>query len=971
MIIKETLERLLTEPVSEELIGKLLELLTQSIEQQDFDGYFLVASQLFDTYVSLQDYDSAIATLKTAINSEYTEDYKVILPMIDKLIGQLIRIEDFHELEALLKMRERFITGDKHQQMMQSFYLSVGLEGLKKYSSAIEVLENIPDNMSSNNIISKYLKLSMLSMQTSNLDKARQYFDKATLFDRFQKNPLFALVESDLYYAEKDYLKALEKYQEYFIKSKIKNRYLDRYLLLCVQLERYDEALKFYHDYEPKIRTTLSKNYQKLFYEAGLSLFEHVYAPSDYEYCRDRLNELRNETIEILNQFDGLYSLISKLLMKQDIHSPREVLLHGSRAFFDLVHVDRFHFIYLQDDGYHVLTYHKKLLMEKIFSYVQIQGSIIEEIFADPLSLHVYHKSDLENMTDFMSPNPISSEMVIASKTYSEVYGNMYIMIGIDQTTHYDYIHKLLMILSRILESQLINFFFERKEEEFSMIREAFEDKLEIGFIRIEHGVVTLLNPIAKRLLGMEEEHFPYERLRDKFINPKPYLDDFLHKDEWVVEMNVSPNKRRFLKILVKEIRFALYLHITDVTDEVNQTALVDHLMKQDIDSSFETIQSLKTRFEQLEKATSLIYFDLDEREELFQKYHFSFKKKLNSFLPSILKKISRTSFIGAYRANESGWFLFLDTVDKRVIGRVWNELTKETNQTDLILEDVTFSGICAINQKKRVFEELIDELYEQFYRHNKISELRYSDRKQVNEQHLLKTIHLNLEQLLSSKEIPVEYHPIGDWTTYEAFGYQIDLHSSVLLGEKKLMEEAIITGGYSLKMDILLIKSFLKSNVSKLKTYYLFKIHHETIKNHSVIDDIVRRIKRVESLNISQCVFVLEFPLKQNFHFHEDVEYLKNKGFLIAFDHLFNLKMNDLNILSMSDFLIVSHDDFLHGKEIQSLYDFKLIYNHTDETLKKSILNKYGIRLVKGMVFPPIDKPVTDLRSIHENIDS
>jgi len=961
MNLFETLEKLSLEQASEELVDKLLELQTKTVEEQDFEGYFQVAFALYDAYVNLQDFDSAIQTLKTAINSEYTEDYKVLLPLIDKLVGQLIRLEDFHELEGILKMRERFITGDKHQLMMQSFYLSVGFEGMKKYSEAIEVLENIPDNMSSNNIISKYLKLSMLSLHLTRLEKARFYFEKALIYDRNQKNPLFALVESDLLFAEKDYQRSLEKYQEYFIKSKIKNRYLDRYLLLCVQLERYDEALKFYHDYEPKIRATLSKNYQKLFYEAGLSLFEHVYSPGDYEYVRDRVNELRNESVEVLNQFDGIYSLISKVLSKQDIHSSRDLLVYGARSFFELVSVERFHVVYLLDDGYHVLTYHKKLLMEKIYSFVQIQGTIIEKIFSKVLPIHVFHHSDLEEVKDFIGNLPISSEMILASKLYSETYGNMYLLSFLDQTNHYDYIHKLILVLSRLLESSLTRYYLGQKEEEFTMIRAIFEEKLESGLIRIENGIVTMMNPLASKIFEVTEAHFPYEFLRERFVNPRPYLDDFLKKNEWLIETRISPSTSKMLKILVTEKQMVLYLHITDVTDQVLATSNTDQLLIQDMDSSLETMQSLKREFESLDKATSLIYFDLMNREAYYKKYHFSFKKKLNNLLPTLLKTIARATYLGSYRANESGWFLYLDTTDKRVLTRIWNELNKTVNQSGLSLDSIEFEGICTVNQKKRVFEELIDDIYEQYYRRTEGSGLQYTDRKLRSEQHLLRTIQINLEQLLTGKEAPIAYYPIVSWSTQEIHGYQIDLHSSVLLGEKKLLEEAIESGQYAVKIDSLLFKSYLRNVNLSVTVPIFFEIHYETVKNRSVIDDFVRKIKKSPEIEANQFVLEVQLPCSIKTEFRESIEYLKSKGFKIAFKDLTRLLIKDEDIILLADYLVVDTHDCSFVKNLHKSPDLVLIYEHGAETLKKSTLSSNGIHLVKGSLFPALDKPATD----------
>lgn len=967
----ELLASYLLEPASEELVDKLIELQSATVTEGDSAVYFDVALALFDVYSNLQDFDSAIEVLKNAINSELTEDYKIILTMIDKMISLLIRTEDFHELDGILKMRERYITGDKHQLMMQSFYMAVGFEGLKKYREAIDVLDNIPDNMSSNNIISKYLKLSMLSMRIGNVEKARTHFEKAILFDRFKKNPLFALVESDLLFAEKDYLKSLEKYQEYFIKTKIKNRYLDRYLLLCVQLERYDEALKFYRDYEPKIRSTLSKNYQKTFYEASLSLFEHLYSPGDYEYVRDRVNELRNETIEIVNQFDGIYSLLSKYMLKTDITSERDYLLHASRAFHELVNVERFHFVYIDDDGYHVMTHHKNLLMEKKYSYNQIQGTIIDKIYAEVLPLHVIHQSDLVDTLDFINHGPVSSEIILASKTSSEYYGNMYLLAFLNQANHYDYIHKLVLVLSRLIESSLSQLYCDKMELELIQIRDHFEQVVGAGLLRIENGVVSTLNQQANEMLGISESHFKYEILRDRFIQPKPYLDDFLKHPEWIIQFESLKGQKKTLKILVKEIKMVLYLYVIDLTEESISLEDTMQLLNHDIDSNLETIQSLKKAFDSHTQASSLVYFDLQDRDQLFERYYFDLKIRLNSSMNQILTDIGKGSFIGLYRSYEGGWFLYLNTVDKRVINRIWNELSKSLNQKALLLEPINLKGICAVIQKKRSFEELLTELFEQYYRGLDESGLAYMDRRLASERHLMATIQLNLDKILSEKDVPISFHPVCKWSDTHVLGYMIDIHSRVLLGEKQLLEDAIRIGLLSKRFDTLLYRSFLRNLIHSKASdqlLYFFNLHEQTIHDETALDDFMKRIKKSDSVELSQIVLIIPNESLPSNVLLDRIVSLKSKGFQLALKNFSKISLSDYQVIESVDILIVEKNDIQHLSNLKNKKQFILIYHHQDETLKKSVLTDNGVDYVFGSLFPAQDNPVNDL--LHNNKD-
>ena len=189
---------LASKPKDEELLQDLITLQEESLKENDADVYLKTSHLLFDTYVNLGDYELATSLFFSILKENRFEAYKTVLDIIDKLVGLLLKTEDFVQLESLLKLRERYLTSNPSQQLMQKFYLAVCQEGQKQYLEAIQTLESITDNISNNNLVSKYLKLSMLYIKIKQYELAKGAFERAKIFDKTMKNEMFYLVASDI-----------------------------------------------------------------------------------------------------------------------------------------------------------------------------------------------------------------------------------------------------------------------------------------------------------------------------------------------------------------------------------------------------------------------------------------------------------------------------------------------------------------------------------------------------------------------------------------------------------------------------------------------------------------------------------------------------------------------------------------------------------------------------------------------------
>ena len=162
---------------SKELTEDLHTLLSLSKKEKDFSLSMRILQYLIETLRYLRSHDKAILVLETEINEAFFTRKDDILKIVDELVRTLLRTEDFLKLKSTLFTRERFLTNE-HQKVMQKFYLAVCHEGLKDNKLAIDNLLSIKDNISNSNLVSKYLKLSMLHLKENQLKSAKEYFDK-------------------------------------------------------------------------------------------------------------------------------------------------------------------------------------------------------------------------------------------------------------------------------------------------------------------------------------------------------------------------------------------------------------------------------------------------------------------------------------------------------------------------------------------------------------------------------------------------------------------------------------------------------------------------------------------------------------------------------------------------------------------------------------------------------------------------
>ncbi|MBU1144241.1 MAG: EAL domain-containing protein [Firmicutes bacterium] len=966
----------LNEEQNEELVNKLIELQNDSKSSEDPSVFLDVTHLLLNTYLSLQDFEAYISTIKSILEKQIYEDYKIIVDFVDKLISVLLKIEDFSELDATLNYRDRFISQNKQQIMMQKFYRAVCYEGLKENKKAISALLEIPDSISNNNVISKYLKLAMLYLKENNILEAKSMYNHALIFDKSEKNTMFSLVWSDILFQEGFYQQSLDKYQEYFIKSKIKNRYLDRYIYINIALGHLEEAWKFYLEYEPKISASLSKNYRKEFYDASVLLANELRKYDEAAKIQEKINLLDNKDMQIIDQFDGFFHLISEIGDKKIFINPRDIVLESFRSLDKLCKFQRIIFVSLTEDGYKVQTYKKGLLMDKQYSHLEIKDSILDLVFLSEDSYQVYSKEQLQSTFDYLNHQELNCEFVISLKVQNNHFGIQFVVAFLSNAIHFDYAHKLLLVTTKFISQKQSDLVYLKLETDHYKIYSTFFDNANSGIMKIEKGIVTLLDSNVKSLLDMENDIFSFEELQSNFsLENKLYLDDFLKQQTMVLLYHSPKHVDKWLQLSVIVQETIIFLAVEDVTSLKRLDLLHDTSIHSQNVNSLGNVSALETDFNKLLEASTLIYFQLIDHDTYLSHYSFETLEPLSYQMKEVFEEISKVYFINLYEGDTQGWYLLLKTIDKRVISRILNDFYDKINKNNIIEIPLLFHSFVLVLQKKHHFNEVKNQIISLFYKTMDKGNIVFYDKSITSETHLMKTIEINIETLISKDELLLEYHPIGLWKNQEIDLYEVTLHRSLLLGEPQLFQKALQNHNLQKKWDEFFVKAFIKQwkstfLISTKSPKFVINLSSASFSDQTFLFELIKRMKKAK-IPLQKIVFVYEYDSWLYEFVHTSIKRFQQMEVSFGIKHWSELELSNLNSLQLYDYAWLFPKEMdcftlFSIKDLESINRCNIIYNHMDTTVTKSFLEEKEVSYLEGSFF----KTCESIEAIHSSLN-
>jgi hypothetical protein len=513
--------------------------------------------------------------------------------------------------------------------------------------------------------------------------------------------------------------------------------------------------------------------------------------------------------------------------------------------------------------------------------------------------------------------------------------------------------------MARLTEEKLKVFESSKIESEIWRVHEYLENYKQIGLIKIEKGYITYIDDISKSILEIDSTYVPFETVQTHFTNKKLYLDDFLLTKEVVVEYELSNNRNKWIRFISKKIDLHLYLFIEEITNEIISKNENENSLMHQINSPLLSINALKQKFEEFHQSTTLIYFVPESLEDKLQNMSYSFKNKLESSFDSIFTKIANDYFIGIFSSNDSGWILFIKTIDKRVVSRIFLEFQKELNQLAFVDTYLKLKGLAVQVQKKHPFIEILSMINANFYEQCKTDGIIFYDRKMTTNHHLMNTIAYNLNQMIRSDEVLLEYHPVGNWENKKVNYYHIELHKSLLLGENDLFEKTIIYEGMANLFDKLVLKSFIKQSKSWSKEIihsvrFAIEVHLSSFLNNSFMEDIIKRIKK-SVIDLQNIIFIITVDPIYVSETFEQIKRYEEYSVSFGLMNMENLPISILHEFKHIEYVYIDQIDIDFLDSLKLNFS-KIVYCHYDNTIKKSELAEYHINYVKGSFFPPIE---------------
>lgn len=919
---------------NKELIEELKKLLSSSKLEKDSILALDVLMYLAESYRVLRMHDETIDLLETEVNSEFFVEKETRIKIIDDLVRTLLRTEDFIKLKSVLFNRERYLTNE-HQKIMQKFYYAVCHEGLKENKLAIEYLLGIKDNISSSNLVSKYLKLSMLHLKEKQIDKAKKFYEMATKFSPNKDNPIFYLAESDILFYENDILNSLVKYQEYFIKSRNKRRYLDRYILINIELNRLDEAWRFYQEYLPTMKSLVSKNYRLIFYEAGRILAMKLNNISETEKLDYLIDELKPSR-PIMNQFDNVYQLLSIAFSNMSYLKERDIVYKMFKAIDSLYSFQKLLYITNIDDNVKFYHYSKGLLLEKTPKITDCSDTLIEDLLKTQTLNELYVYDDLIHYR---------------KSVYKTVETQYFFVNGIKREDSFDYFcayskdkkdfdfqQKLVLIAHQIIKREIYNFDkFKKMSSNYSNYKNLLNIS-KFGLIKIEKGIINLLNDNAKKLLGTKEDYLAFEEFQSG-LKKKVFLDDLLYTNNLDIIY-----KNQQLKLYISQDNLAIYVVMQEIKTVDSSDALNGFL---DIPNEYKMIEDLKNT-----SPKSILLLDIRNYINFFKDYNYnSYQNLLDGFIKH-LKTISRAHFDGLYLESFNNIYLILKTTDKRVINRIKETIYKLDTGFDIRISFIQVNHNLDFSKliKLRYLNSLTTK-DKPFILDNK--NFRYN-------LELAKTLLININNLIAKREIPLNYKALGDWKKNTVDVLRVMVSDKALLGEPNTLERVLKSSNLEVEWDNLIVNSLIKElKASNYAKTILIELSRKTFED---IKALKKMIKKLESPVLSVSSYIFKLRLDENSNLTSllpSFELLEARDIgLCLYDFNSHFNLNDFKVFEFANYLevdILDTENEYFRLFLNTLKNNQITYilNHRNNTVTKTILEKFDIVYLDGSMYP------------------
>ncbi|MFP4477965.1 MAG: tetratricopeptide repeat protein [Candidatus Izemoplasmatales bacterium] len=854
----------------------------------------------FKTFLEEKKYQEALNYLNQIKNDTHLVNHKDILKLHDLYIEILLIIEDFKSLENILKSKSKYIETRKEENLHQ-FYLAICYEGLDEIEKAIKALEQIEDTISSKNLTNKYLKLALLYIQSKDLKAAKKAYEHALLFDRQKENDIFMLVESDIEFYEKNYIDSMKLFEDFFIKTKRKLSYLNRFIKISLALNRQNDAYEFYKRYKEKILNHESIQVKLSFFNTAIDFLKTI-DQEEYIEANNYLSILKQREIIDFDDFD-YFKVILKHLKKHKIYQKeREVIrdlfidLNQTNAFKKLVYLE------VKNAELHIYHFSKDLLLEKT---IENNHLITDDILSQQYK-QSYPKEMIENF--------IFVEETVDYIMVESLDQQRFLLTYVSEN-QFDLAKKLTILSKHLLMDKLNDFHIRKKEHnQFISIKELLS-KTDYGLIRISQNQVYMLNEKAKTILKFDETILDFNQFQ-KNLEPMIYIDDLYHQEKIHCQF-----KDDFISLMTHPIDNDLYVLL-----------------------AYDNHQDKKLQLTQLkaDESTSLMIIDIDNHHELIaKKTRQAYQAFIEEFKRN-LHKYSNHHIDDLFFQADHLFYILLDTRDKRIPERLLQKLRSEYKQ------------ICEIRGTYHPLNMDINSILQRLHEMLALTNKNQKDilsYKNVKLDHEIRHTYLQtIQNLLNHKNITLTYHYIKDWRQKTVKYIDVGFNNLDILKDKDLLASVLTQNQLHLPFDRLIVNQLIHDlKEISFHSRWILPISNQSIESKKAFNYLMRRLSLIKDHQI-----IIKLSLDSYLKLSKDDKgYLKDKAIDLCIEGLVeNLK--DLSIYDKNQLLMIDHNvyDKQYMKPILPWIQNKvkdIIYNHKDQTLKKTDLESKKIFLVKG----------------------
>ncbi len=637
MSIKEIYNQLLEKEYKFSLINEINVLKEQCIIENNTEYLFKCNILISDIYIEYQNFNEALTLLLKDIKNVDKIVFKnIYLDFLDRLIYLYINKRNYNIALRYISEKEKELNpkdSDSYNRLFLEYSYVYGEMNKLDKSEAylIKILNNNPDD----NIRSVALSnLTKIYVDKKDVVNAKKYLNECIVSSNDH--------ESEVY---NDYLlakicvldgktkEALQLYDSIFVNEDINSMTLammNDYLKLLNSLKKFNKSLLLMNKLSLFINATSDLHIINSFYHNKLDYFIGIKDNNNISVTMKEIEEIEklidtneqnilNANIEedkkaieektkeeAFNQIDLLTNLVDTALKGNTL---REIIMDFSVKTQKIIKFDELQFIlfnrvdekeYQISNNVDCMKYKNNRLYEKILSYEDLKGSIVEMMINSNKAIAIdFSNYNLEIKDLFGNKNYNKEEVkylnclpcLYKDDTFAVV---VYTSKDVDLTDYENSI--LLKVATKMLESPLIIQFIEENNKKTETLNDFVIRQSKLGLFQINNDTMYLSNTlkdllnfkhnsisietfrkgIMKSDLGKYNDH--YNSLEDSTIRYKYELDDkIIELSETVEIVKDLTGKMLYKQGAIKSLEssdkgYALSKH--DLNNKINDLKL-------------------------------------------------------------------------------------------------------------------------------------------------------------------------------------------------------------------------------------------------------------------------------------------------------------------------------------------------------------------------------------------------------------